>query len=45
MKKNKDKSITIRLESDLYQKCINKALFKGTKENKITRQLALLESK
>lgn len=36
-KKNQDRSLTIRLNSELYQKCINKALEKGVKEGKIIK--------
>ena len=38
MKKgNQDRSLTIRLNSELYQKCINKALEMGLKEGKIVK--------
>jgi hypothetical protein len=36
-KKNQDRSLTIRLNSDLYQKCINRALKEGAKEGKIIK--------
>ena len=32
-----DRSLTIRLNSELYQKCIDKALKKGVKEGKIIK--------
>jgi hypothetical protein len=34
-KENKDRSVTLRIKADLYQKCINKALKIGLKEGRI----------
>ena len=33
--KNKDKSVTLRINSELYQKCIDRALELGKKEGRI----------
>ncbi len=33
--KNKDRSVTLRINSELYQKCIDKALELGKKESRI----------
>lgn len=34
-KENKDRSVTLRINSDLYQKCIDKALKIGSNEGRI----------
>lgn len=33
--KNKDRSVTLRINSELYQKCIDRALELGKKEGRI----------